>query len=114
MNQSSRTIYNSSLAHLFYEHNFQLKFSLFGSWIKIDELIVELSSELLSSWFDSLPALPSHIRGTPFLKIIPLPSPRNLWSIERTPKKLLWNYFVLDYFFICSTVHKFKFISAIL
>jgi len=57
MNQPSWTIYNSSLAHLFNELNFQLKFSSFGSSTKFYELIVESSSELLSGWFGSLSAL---------------------------------------------------------
>jgi len=57
MNQPSRTIYSSSLAHLFNELNFQLKFNSFVSWTKFNEIIVESSSELSSSWFGSLPAL---------------------------------------------------------
>jgi len=57
MNQSSRTTYSSSPAHLFNEHNFQLKFNSFGSWTKLNELIVESNFELYLSWFGSLPAL---------------------------------------------------------
>jgi len=63
MNQSSRTIYNSSSAHLSNEHNFQLKFSSFDSWTQFNELIVESSFKLLSSWFDSLPALQTGLAG---------------------------------------------------
>ena len=57
MNQPSRTIYSSSSAYLFNELNSLLEFSSFGSWTKFNELIIESSSELLSSWFGSLPAL---------------------------------------------------------
>jgi len=57
MNQTSRIIYSSSSAHLINELNFQLKFDSFGSWTKFNELIVEPSFELCSSWLGSLSAL---------------------------------------------------------
>ena len=57
MNQTSRTRLNSSSTHLFYELNFQLKFSSFGSWTKFNESFIESSIELFSSWFGSLPTL---------------------------------------------------------
>ena len=54
MNKLSRTIYSSSPAHIFNELNSQLKFSLFGSRAKFNELIIELSSKLLSRCFGLL------------------------------------------------------------
>lgn len=57
MNLTSRTIHSSSSAHLFYELSFELKFDSFGSWAKSNELIIESSLELFSSWFGSFPAL---------------------------------------------------------
>jgi len=57
MNQTSRTILNSSSTHLFDELNFKHKFNSFDSWTKFNELITESSLELFSSWFGSLPAL---------------------------------------------------------
>jgi len=38
MNQTSPTIYSSSSAYLVNELHFELKFSSFGSWTKLNEL----------------------------------------------------------------------------
>lgn len=60
MNQANQTIYDSSSVHLVNELNFQLKFNLFGSWIKFNELIIKSNSEFYSSWLGSLLTLLSN------------------------------------------------------
>jgi hypothetical protein len=63
MNQTNRTIYSSSLSHLFNKFNFQLKLDSFDSRTKLNELIIELNLELFLSWFSLLSSLITTMRN---------------------------------------------------
>ena len=85
MNQMSWTISSSSLGHLFNE----LKFSSFGSWTKFNELIIESSSELFSSWFNSLSPYSEEYCFSLLRKSVTfdLDNPFQLWKNHETKKK---------------------------
>jgi len=91
MNQSSRAIFSSSLAHLFNELKFYFKFNSFDSWTKFNESIVKLSLELYLSLFSSLSVLTTIVHWGYCVSRLMITSHRSwVWDIKST---LMYNIY---------------------